>query len=257
MRYVLPTVRLPLMASSVAFLFLVWGLGLPFVAGSARAWSRWRAFILRRICRSLLWLMGARVESYGTPPRAPFVLVSNHLSYVDILLLASRLDTVFVSKYEVSDWPLLGVLCRAMGTVFLNRESRRDLSRVLDEMNRHLDHGCGIVFFPEGTSTNGSGVLDFRPSLLEIAVRLRQPVSYASLRYATSEGQPAAADAVCWWGDAPFVPHFLRLLSMPGFRAELRFGAQPIASSNRKRLALELRQAVLDQLMPASSRAST
>ncbi len=142
-----------------------------------------------------------------------------------------------------------------MGTVFLNRESRRDLSRVLEEMNGHLSHGCGIVFFPEGTSTNGSEVLDFRPSLLEIAVRLEQPVSYASLRYATRAGQPAAADAVCWWGGAPFVGHFLHLLSMPGFRAELHFGPQPIASSNRKRLALELREAVLDQLTPASSRA--
>lgn len=243
------------MVVTVAIFFLVWGLGLPFVAASRRGLARWRAMILRNVCRSLLWIMGARVESHGTPPKAPFVLVSNHLSYVDILLLASRLDTVFVSKYEVADWPVLGGLCRAMGTVFLNRESRRDLSRVLEEMNEHLSHDCGIVFFPEGTSTNGSNVLDFRPSLLEIAVRLRQPVSYASLRYTTPHGQPAAADAVCWWGDAPFVPHFLRLLAMPGFRAELRFGAQPIASSNRKRLAAELHRAVLDQLTPASSSA--
>ncbi len=190
------------------------------------------------------------------PPRAPFVLVSNHLSYVDILVLASQLDTVFVSKYEVADWPILGVLCRAMGTVFLNRESRRDLSRVLEEMNDHLEHDCGIVFFPEGTSTNGSHVLQFRPSLLEIAVRLKQPVAYASLRYVTPDGS-SVANVVCWWGDAPFVKHFLRLISLPGFRAELLFGAQPISSSDRKVLAAELREAVAAQLSLASTGAGT
>ncbi len=257
MRYLLPPLRLLLMAATVAFFFALWGLGLPFAAVSDRAWSRWRAFILRSICRILLWIMGARVDSRGRPPRAPFVLVSNHLSYVDVLLLASRLDTVFVSKYEVADWPVLGPLCRAMGTVFLNRESRRDLSRVLEEMNEHLERDCGIVFFPEGTSTDGRAVLEFRPSLLEIAVRLRQPVAYASLRYATREGLPAAADVVCWWGNAPFVAHFWQLLSMPGFRAEVVFGPQPIASSDRKQLALELREAVAGQLSPAAPGART
>ncbi len=257
MRFVLPPLRLLLMVATVAISFSLWGLGLPFVAASDRAWARWRAFILRRVCRGLLWIMGARVEARGTPPRAPFVLVSNHLSYVDILLLASRLDTVFVSKYEVAHWPVLGPLCRAMGTVFLRRESRRDLARVLDEMNDHLSHGCGIVFFPEGTSTDGRKLLKFRPSLLEIAVRLGQPVAYASVRYVTRRGQPSAADAVCWWGDAPFVPHFLKLLSMPGFRAEVVFGSEPIASGDRKRLALELREAVAGLLAPAASEART
>lgn len=252
MSLVRPPLRLLLMTLTVAFSFLVWGLGLPFVAFSDRAWARWRALVLRNICRSLLWIMGAQVERRGTPPRAPFVLVSNHQSYVDILLLASQLDTVFVSKHEVARWPVLGVLCRAMGTVFLRRESKRDLSRVLAEMNGHLAHDCGIVFFPEGTSTSGGDVLEFRPSLLEIAVRLGQPVAYASLRYVTPEGQPAASDVVCWWGDAPFAGHFLRLLSMPGFRAELFFGPRPIESSDRKRLALELREAVAGQLATAS-----
>lgn len=257
MRFVRPPLRLLVMVSIIAVFFLVWGLGIPFVAASNRAWARWRAIILRRICRSLLWVMGARVESHGLPPEAPFMLVSNHLSYVDILLLASQLDTVFVSKYEVAGWPVLGVLCRAMGTVFLKRESRRDLSRVLEEMDNRLTHGCGIIFFPEGTSSDGSGVLEFRPSLLEIAVRLRQPVAYASLRYSALEGQPAAADVICWWGDAPFVGHFLRLLSLPGFRAEVFFGPRLIESADRKSLALELREAVAAQLTLASSSART
>ena len=171
---------------------------------------------------------------------------------VDILLLASRLQAVFVSKHEVASWPVLGLLCRAMGTVFINRESRRDLTRVLGEMKQHLERGVGIVVFPEGTSTNGHEVLSFLPSLLEIAVRLQQPVAYASLRYSTgAEGQPAS-DSVCWWGDRPFLPHFLNLISMPGFRAELYFGEQPIENTDRKALAQELRAAVAGQLSLAS-----
>ncbi len=244
--------RLPVMAVTVAVFFQIWGLGLPFLVLSESGRSRWRATILRRICRCLLWQAGARVEVHGAAPKAPFLLVSNHLGYVDILLLASRLDTVFVSKQEVASWPVLGLLCRAMGTVFINRESRRDLTRVLGEMDEHLQRGVGIVVFPEGTSTNGEGVLSFLPSLLEIAVRLRRPVDYASLRYSTTTSDPPASDTVCWWGDRPFVPHFLQLMSMPGFQADLHFGSEPIQSDNRKTLAHELREAVAGQLTPAS-----
>ena len=244
--------RLPLMVATVAAFFALWALGLPFVMFSARAWARWRAFILRGICRVLLWAFGARVKVHGSPPRAPFVLVSNHQSYIDILLLASRLDAVFVSKQEVASWPVIGVLCRLMGTLFIKRESRRDLTRVLEEMNQALAQGSGIVFFPEGTSTNGREVLAFRPSLLETAIRLRQPVAYASLRYSTGEAASPAEDSVCWWGDQAFVPHLLRLVSMPGFHAELHFGPRPIESSDRKRLARELREAVAGQLSLAS-----
>lgn len=244
--------RLPAAVAIVKILFLIWFLGMPFVAFSSRGWARWRAWTLRTISRCLLAICGVRVEVSGATPRPPFVLVSNHLSYIDILVLASRLDTVFVSKYEVASWPVLGPLCRAMGTVFINRESRRDLTRVLDEMKRNLRDGTGIVFFPEGTSTNGSQVLAFRPSLLEIAVRLRQPVSYASLLYSTRSDTQPARDAVCWWGDTPFMPHFLNLAALPGFRAELRFGERAIASADRKELAHELREAVASQLPIAS-----
>lgn len=248
MRVLLPALRLIVMAAIIFSMFVVWGLGLPIAATSARLWARWRAFILRTISRGLLVTIGARVETSGEPPRAPFVLVSNHLSYIDILVLASRLDAVFVSKQEVASWPVLGILCRAMGTVFINRESRRDISRVLEEMEQRLHSDVGIVLFPEGTSTDGSEVLRFLPSLLEIAVRLGRPVEYASLRYSTGEGQPAASDVVCWWGGTVFATHFLRLLSLTGFRAELAFGSEPIVSSDRKVLAAELRQAVAGQI---------
>jgi 1-acyl-sn-glycerol-3-phosphate acyltransferase len=248
MRLLLPPLRLSAMLLIIFVFFVIWGLGLPFVAASPRLWARWRAWTLRTISRCLLAVMGARVECTGRPPQAPFLLVSNHLSYVDILLLASRLDAVFVSKQEVASWPLLGPLCRAMGTVFINRELRRDISRVLEEMDAKLDCDVGVVLFPEGTSTNGSEVLRFLPPLLELAVRLGRPVEFASLHYSTREGQPPASDVVCWWGGTPFVSHFLRLLSLTSFRAELAFGAQPIVSTDRKQLAAELHRAVAGQL---------
>ena len=248
MSILLATSRFVLMALVVSVHFLVWGLGLPFVAFSPRGWSRWRSTILRRISGTLLTIMGACIESRGAPPEPPFVLVANHLSYVDILILASRLNTVFVSKHEVAGWPVIGILCRWMGTVFIQRENRRDIARVLEEMHRHLETGAGIVFFPEGTSTNGSELLQFRPSLLEIAVRLGQPVSYASLAYSTFDRDRPAADWVCWWGDRPFVGHFVGLLRLRGFRAELTFGPEPLQQPDRKSLAVELHKAVASQL---------
>lgn len=236
------------MIPTLVFFFLLWGLGLPFVYASGRAWARWRAFVLRRICSTLLAIMGARIGVRGDPPKPPFVLVSNHLSYIDILVLASRLDTVFVSKQEIAHWPVIGMLCRWMGTVFIRRQVRRDIARVLEEMERHLANDCGVVFFPEGTSTNGTQLLAFRPSLLEIAVRLGHPVSYASLRYQTDDADRPAEDWVCWWDDRPFLGHFFGLLSLPGFRAELTFGAEPIHNSDRKSLAVELHRAVAGQI---------
>ena len=254
MDYLRAAARGVTIVATTGLFFLIWLLGLPFVAFSERPRSAWRYFFFRTTSRALLALMGARVESSGEAPRAPYVLVANHQSYVDVLILASLLDAIFVSKAEVAHWPVLGPICRAMGTIFIDRATRRDVSRVLGRMHAVLTAGHGVVLFPEGTSTDGSEVRRFRPSLLETAVRLDQPVSYASLRYATGPGAPPAREAVCWWGDAAFIPHICRLLMLRGFDARIVFGSRPIECADRKILAERLREAVAGQLSPAEAR---
>src|SRR4029079_551086 len=91
-----------------------------FTSGYFRRWS---AVVMAAI--------GLRVRPRGTPPEPPFLLVANHLSYVDIPVLASRLGCVFVSKAEVRGWPLLGPICRTLGTIFIDREARRAIPRVM------------------------------------------------------------------------------------------------------------------------------
>jgi len=227
---------------------------LPLLAGRLvlapfeRARERYTSWYFRRWSRALLRWIGVSVRVRGAPPAAPFLLVSNHLSYVDVLVLASRLGCVFVSKAEVRRWPLLGPICRTFGTIFIDREARRDLPRVMAEIGRALADGRGVVLFPEGTSSSGRTVEPFKPPLLALATRLGLPVHYAALGYRTPPDGPPARLAVCWAGGVPFVRHAWGLLHLASVDADLRFAPQPIYEDDRKRLAERLRLAVLAEL---------
>ena len=215
-------------------------------AGRASAW------VFRNWARISLRTLGARVEVRGPVPTAPFFLVSNHLGYIDIMVLASVLDCVFVSRADVARWPVVGALVRMVGTVFIDRETKRDIPRVLARIEENLTHGRGIVVFPEGTSSGGATVLPFRPSLLEVAARARMAVSCASLTYRTDPGNPPAHLAVCWWGDVSFAAHFLALFRLSGFLGTVTFGENRIVESDRKELASRAREVVLSQFEPVS-----
>ena len=207
--------------------------------------TRLRGRIFRVWCRGVTAILDLRVRVLGAPPAAPFFLVSNHLGYLDIVTLGSVLPAVFVSKAEVARWPVMGVLAKGVNTVFVDRGRRRDLTRVNARLDALLDRAEGVVVFPECTSTDGGGVLPFRPGLLEPAVRRRRAVSHAALAYVTAPGEPPASQAVCWWGDMTFGPHFLGLLGLAGLEATIRFGGQPLWDADRRRLAERLQRAVV------------
>ena len=206
------------------------------IRGGTGRTGRWRTRVFHRWTDYLRAIIGLSVDVEGTAPEPPFVLVSNHLSYLDVILLGSQLRCVFVAKADVAGWPLIGALCRSVETLFINRANKRDLPRVMRHMEHVLDTGRGVILFPEGTTTKGDGVMPFRPSLLAAAARSARPVWYASLSYNTPE--------VRWWGEMPFASHFLKLLRLRGVRARLTFGTQPIRESDRKILAARLHRAV-------------
>jgi 1-acyl-sn-glycerol-3-phosphate acyltransferase len=185
------------------------------------------------------------VDARGAPPSPPFFLVSNHLSYVDIALLASRAEAVFVARGDLAGWPVFGLLSRSVGTVYLDREAKRDIPRAAAAMEGKLREGVGVVLFPEGTSSDGSGVLPFRPSLLDPAARLGIPVHWAVVDYRTAPEGPPARQAVCWFDDMEFLPHLLHLMRTSGFEARVVFGDTPVSGSDRKALAQDLHAAVL------------
>lgn len=208
--------------------------------------------LLRIWCRGIQVIMGCRVTVQGTAPPPPFFLVANHLSYMDILVLYPSIRGRFLSKAEVGSWPGIGMLVRGAGTLFIDRARQRDLSRVVPEIQTSLDAGRGVVVFPEGTSTKGSKVERFKPSIFEVPIRTGVPVSYAALGYRTPEGNPPAYLSVCWWGDAPFTPHFLSVLTLSRFEASISFGSDPLQAEDRKELASMSQQAVESLFAPVA-----
>ncbi len=244
------TLRVVALAATTLGLYLLLRAGL---LARRRAESRagWQNRLFRAWCRALARLLGVEARWHGAVPDPPFVLVANHLSYVDILLLGSRLPCLFVAKAEVAEWPVLGHLCRSVGTLFIDRDRKRDVPRTLEAIRETLGRGLGVVFFPEGTSSDGARVPPFRPALLELPARLGMPVHHAALAYRTPAGSPPAGESVCWWGDAPFLPHLLRLLRLPAIEATVVLGSGPIAARDRKALASDLHAAVSAALATA------
>jgi 1-acyl-sn-glycerol-3-phosphate acyltransferase len=203
-------------------------------------WER-SALSLQSACfrtwaKGIATIVGVRIAVEGRLPEPPFFLVTNHLSYLDVVILATFAPCFFVAKSEVARWPILGFLARSMNTVFVDRGRRGDLPRVLERMDRLMSAGYGIAFFPEGTSSPGEEVLPFRSSLFEAPARSGYPLSCAGLRYRTPAGEPPARLAVCWWGDMTFAGHFYELLQISRVDAFVVLG-NTVTGCDRKDLA--------------------
>ena len=231
-------------------LYLAWLAGHLTLVFARERRPRWRRRVMRRWCAAMCRALAVEVRVAGSAPGGGALLVCNHLSYLDIVVIGSALDTVFVSKAEIADWPGIGFLAREFGTIFLARSRKRELPGINEQIARALAGGEGVVVFPEGTSTKGADVLAFRPSLLAPAAAANIPVHWAALTYAVPAGEPRASDSVCWWGEAAFLPHVRGLLQLRAIEARLDFGPQALSSADRKQLAESLRLAVQSRFRP-------
>ena len=203
---------------------------------------RARTVWLQRSSRRVLRLLEAEIECAGPCPRDG-LLVSNHLSYLDILVLTSLTPAVFVSKSEVRSWPVFGWFARMAGTLFLHRARRTDVVRISEEIATALRGGHLVVLFPEGTSSDGRQVLPFRSSLLEPVNGQQRPLSVVCISYAVAGG--SAENDVCYWGDMTFFPHLVKLLTKEKIRARVRFRKVEHRADNRKELARQLHAEVV------------
>lgn len=211
-----------------------------------RAHSFWVGMWSRGSCR----LLGIQVSIEGTPPSGGFLLASNHLSYLDIIVLWCGVKSQFLSKADVARWPLFGRCARAAGTLFVDRTRRTDLPRVQAEAKQLLQSNYGLIFFPEGTSSPGAEVMAFKGSLFQIAVDVGIPVHTACLHFATPNNQPAAFDHVAWWGDMSFFPHLLKLVRIPRIQARIRFQPEPVSGETRKQIAAAARAQISQAFEP-------
>ncbi len=202
--------------------------------------------------RSTRRLIGMRVRVDGEIPGAPVALVTNHLSYVDIVALWCVVPGVFVARADVADWPLVGQAGRLVGTIFIDRTRKRDLLRVIPEMQASLAADRTVIFFPEGTSSRGQDVLPFKSPLFEAAARCGVPVVGASLQFETAPPARSADWSVCWWGDMTFAPHVFELLHAPGFEVRIRFSSPHHVGRDRKRLCRLAQESVEKTFLPTT-----
>ncbi len=179
--------------------------------GGARVWSPVPVQVFSRLALAVL---GIRLRVQGRPITGRGGMVANHASWLDIFVLNAPAQVTFVSKSEVANWPGIGFLARATGTIFIDRNAR-DAGRQRDILERHLLRGGQLVFFPEGTSTDGRRVLPFKSTLFAAFFTSGLP-SHAAVQPVTVVYEaPRGEDPryYGWWGDMDFGPHMLKLLA--------------------------------------------
>jgi len=246
MKYLRAVFRFASFIASTLGLYSMWFIGAFFIPNK----QMWRQTAFGAWARAFVKISGMKVEVVGVPPRPPFFLVSNHLSYTDVAAIRSVLEGVFVAKGEMESWFLAGRIVTDMGTIFINRQNRRDIPRAGAKIIERLESGEGVIVFPEGTSTKGETVLPFNSSFLEFAAQTDLPVSYASITYKIPNDSPKAVDTVCWWDEKTFAEHLWELFQVRKFTAVINFGSEPIQNANRKELAKTLWNNVNENFIP-------
>ncbi len=180
---------------------------------------------LQRAFRALARSHGVTVDVNGAWPGAPAVLVANHVSYLDPLVIGACRPLAPVAKAEVGPWPLLGAAARRLGTILVDRSCAFSGARALRRGARVLSRGVDVLVFPEGTTTSGRTLLPFELGAFGLAVLGGVPVVPVAIRYEQRE--------VAWTGGATFLPHYLRLAARRELRAHLYIGAPLRAATTR------------------------
>lgn len=239
----------PVLVRAVARSFILFAiilLGLAFllplrsvevlVHGAGRPWTSWIVHLTSRLCRTAL---GLRVDRLGSIlDHGRVALVANHVSWVDILVLNGEARMTFVAKAEVRRWPGIGLLARAAGTIFIERDPRK-VAQQSDLLAMRVAQGHRLLVFAEGTSTDGLRVLPFRPSLFSSFIK-SAPMSVQPLALTYLAPRNADPRFYGWWGKMSFGPHFLSILgALRQGRVSVTFGEPVDVShhSNRKTIA--------------------
>ncbi|MFN3920516.1 MAG: lysophospholipid acyltransferase family protein [Methylohalobius sp.] len=222
---------------------LVWLLGGAGVLIAVFPWLKPAACgrIQQRWFQGLAKILGLRLMVRGRPVGEAALVVSNHISWLDVVVLGAQAPFTFVAKSEVANWPLIGFLARRSGTLFVARASLRAASDLVQAVGAQLKAGKRVVVFPEGTTTCGETVLPFSHAVFQAVSGSGFPIQPVALTYL---GQ--AACFAPFLGEEAFVPHLIRLLGIDRIEVAV-FWAAPLPSSERREvLANRTYAAILD-----------
>lgn len=193
-----------------------------------------------------LALWGIHLKVLGHPVvSGPALMVANHISWLDILVIHAARHCRFVSKSDVRDWPLVGMLATGAGTLYIERTSRKDALRMVKDMADAMKDGDVVAVFPEGTTSDGRDLLPFHANLIQSAIQADAPVQPMSLKFIdAASGEPSYAP--CYIGDDTLVGSMWRTLTASRITAVVHFG-EPQTANGRDRRAWvnDLRQDII------------
>jgi 1-acyl-sn-glycerol-3-phosphate acyltransferase len=213
------------------------------------------AFLIRTILNIKVTVVG----DVGQVEKGGCLIISNHFSYVDGFVLISIFPMGFITYGEVKKWPVIGQWMALIGTIFINRERKNQVSLLVLEISRKLKEKANILLFPEGDSTNGERMLPFQTAPLAAPLRTRSTIVPVTLVYKCVDDRPvskANRDLIYFYGDMVFLPHFWKLLSVRSIEAMVTI--QPKIEcfryednfAGRKRLAVDCYNQVLGCTAP-------
>lgn len=213
---------------------------------------RFHSWVVSRYCRGGCALLHTKINVIDPPPpERNFLLVGNHLGFLDILVLASIKPSLFVTSVEMKETPFLGTLCEMGGCLFVERRSRSNILNEMGEMREALQQGFSVVLYPEGTSGNGLQVLPFKKTLLTSAARTEVPIKVMVLNYRRINGEKISnkwRDYVCWYGDMTFVSAIWRLFCLRSIEVDLSFHDEiPVATEDDRHHVAARAQAIVEK----------
>ncbi len=227
---------------------LLWGivltlLLLPFRLFGERVRERLLQPVARHWFRMVRAAMGVQERCHGRPAHGPVLLAANHISWLDIVVLGCHVGACFVSKSEVAAWPVLGWLAKQGGTLFIHRGRHESAARIAHEMTERLQSGGRLLFFPEGTTSDGTSVRRFRNRLFQPAVECATPVQAVAIRYRRGS---EAVDPVAYLPGVTLVQSAIGVLARPRTIVDIRWGrAVESRGIDRRELAALVEQEVV------------
>jgi 1-acyl-sn-glycerol-3-phosphate acyltransferase len=193
-----------------------------------------------------LALWGIHLKVLGQPVvSGPALMVANHISWLDILVIHAARHCRFVSKSDVRDWPLVGMLATGAGTLYIERTNRKDALRMVKDMADAMRNGDVVAIFPEGTTSDGRDLLPFHANLIQAAIQANAPVQPMSIQFVDAQtGQISGGP--CYIGDDTLLGSMWRTLKSPPILAVVHFGElQQAHGRDRRAWAHDLREQVI------------